>query len=187
MNDETRMQACDTFTETETEPAAPSREPGERRRRPMLIIVLLLLEILVGAHMYRVMTAPGPPWPAGSTLVGSVFDVLAYLGALFSSLMVAAVCLGVFLLELFVGKPRTEFTEKEIAEIGFCSYVGDRPDSGDLLKMFQALPLAKRQCLLDRAKMCALDVLTQALLEQKQGTPGKSVSSTAGQVESDVR
>ena len=56
-----------------------------------------------------------------------------------------------------------------------------------LLGKFQALPLAERQQLLDRAKMCALDVLTQAVLEQKQGTPGKFVSSTAGQVESGVR
>lgn len=186
MNDEIRMQACDTFTEAETKPSTPSRDPEERRRRPMLTIVLLLLGIPVGAHLYQVMTAPWPPWPAGSTLVGSVFYVLVYLGALFSSLMVAAVCLGVSLMELFAGRP-PEPTEEQIAEIRFCSYASDRPDSDDLLKRFQALPLAERQCLLDRAKMCALDVLTQAVLEQKQGTPGKFVSSTAGQVESGVR
>lgn len=161
MNDETRMQACD-ITEAETEPAAPSRDPEERRRRPMLTIVLLLLGIPVGVHLYQVMTAPWPPWPAGSTLVGSVFGVLVYLGALFSSLMVVFVCLGVSILELFVGEPRAELTEEEIAEIRFRSYIDDRPDSDNLLKMFQALPLADRQRLLDRAKMCILDVLTQA-------------------------
>ena len=63
----------------------------------MLTIVPLLLGIPVVAHLYQVMTAPCPPWPAGSTLVGSVFDVLAYLGTLFSGLMVTAVCLGIFL------------------------------------------------------------------------------------------